>query len=98
WGAKPPRREKASSGADVRAPPPGSSHSQEDATGFLSPPSPSILPSTTSPSLRSLPVALPTPAGVPVAMTSPGSRVIRALHQEIVRAIERIISLVDASR
>ena len=65
--------------ADIKSPP-SSSHLSErvysSATGFLRTPTFSISTSTTSPGLRNtggLRVK-PTPAGVPVAMTSPGTR------------------------
>src|SRR5690348_3560685 len=63
----------------VRARAPRAAHSLR--TGLTSVPSPSISTSTVSPPRRKRPWIAPTPAGVPVAIMSPGSKVmVRESH------------------
>ena len=52
---------------------------------------------TTSPGRRYRPRAAPTPDGVPVAMTSPGSSVTTSLAAEISSATGQTMSAVDSS-
>ncbi len=52
---------------------------------------------TTSPSLRYSPRPAPTPDGVPVAMTSPGSSVTTSLAAETSSATGQTMSEVDSS-
>ncbi len=60
---------------------------QEAATVLLKVPRPVISTSTTSPAWRYTSCTEPTPAGVPVAMTSPGARVMNLLIHSMVSAM-----------
>ena len=60
---------------------------QEAATVLLKVPRPVISTSTTSPAWRYTSCTEPTPAGVPVAMTSPGERVMNLLIHSMVSAM-----------
>src|SRR5690348_2839326 len=66
-------------------------------TVFSRAPSPSMLTRTTSPPRRCRPRATPTPDGVPVAMTSPGSSVTTSLAAAISSATVQTMSAVDSS-
>src|SRR6266511_4468390 len=66
-------------------------------TGFRRVPRPSMVVRTTSPSTRYSPRPAPTPDGVPVEMTSPGSSVTSALAAEMSSATVQIMSEVDSS-
>src|SRR5689334_301326 len=66
-------------------------------TVFSRAPSPSMLTRTTSPPRRYRPRATPTPDGVPVAMTSPGSSVTTSLAAAISSATVQTMSAVDSS-
>ena len=67
-----PERILAPQSQRMPEPRPGRPTVHAEVTGLLSTPSPSISTDTTSPSAIG-----PTPAGVPVRMTSPGSRVVK---------------------
>src|SRR2546421_7861156 len=73
-------------------------HTRPRITGLRMRPMRSISTSTTSPSCKkSGGVRLnPTPDGVPVAMISPGSRVMRELRKAIVEATEKTILAVGS--
>src|SRR6202042_1657580 len=66
-------------------------------TVFSRLPRPSMVTRTTSPAFRYRPRPAPTPDGVPVAMTSPGSSVTTSLAAGIRSATEQILSAVDSS-
>ena len=73
-----PRRKRAVPiSCDIRfiIPPSAFSSPLLATTELVSVPMPSIEALTTSPALRNMPRAMPTPVGVPVAITSPGSSV-----------------------
>src|SRR4051794_24239089 len=65
-------------------------------TGFEIVPIPSIVASTRSPGLRYVPEAEPTPLGVPVEITSPGSRVTKLDRKETTAATGKTIWDVEA--
>src|SRR5216684_262722 len=66
-------------------------------TVFSKMPRPSMATRTTSPARRYRPRPAPTPDGVPVAMTSPGSSVTTSLAAETSSATVQTMSDVDAS-
>src|SRR6185436_8895938 len=70
----------------------GGGHSPR--TPLVTAPSPSTSTETVSPSRRKMPLRPPTPAGVPVAMMSPGTSVVVRDSQAIVSTTEKIMSLV----
>src|SRR6267378_1408141 len=72
-------------------------HHVSTTTGLVSRPKSAISISTTSPGLRNSPRGKPTPSGVPVAMTSPGSSVTRSLAAAISAATPTTMSDVFAS-
>src|SRR4029450_531910 len=69
------------------------------ATLLVSTPTRSTSASIESPAWRNLPRAAPTPSGVPVAMTSPGSSVNpaerTAMHSSIGKIIEQVVAVLD---
>src|SRR6266699_1455773 len=70
---------------------------QSSFTVFSRVPSPSMVTRTTSPPRRYSPRAAPPPAGVPVAITSPGSSVTTSLAAAISSATGQTMSAVDSS-
>src|SRR5439155_27185274 len=72
-------------------------HDDSTTTGFVSRPKSATSISTMSPGLRNSPRGRPTPSGVPVAMTSPGSSVTRSLAAAINAATPTTMSEVFAS-